>query len=130
VHRSRASALPHFHVRRPPVEQNRRIDDDFPPQVSCLLQDALDFRAGNDQYDDFAESGRFLNGSAAAFGPRAGLHTQGEPLDAFADGTFNDLAEGKKEIGYGTSVARLSMSRDEIDVHAEKLYQATKNLIE
>lgn len=60
----------------------------------------------------------------------AGLHSQGEPLDAFADGIFNDLAEGKKEIGYGTSVARLRMSRDEIDVYAEKLYQATKNLIE
>ncbi|WNQ10786.1 SDR family NAD(P)-dependent oxidoreductase [Paenibacillus aurantius] len=60
----------------------------------------------------------------------AGLHTQGEPLDAFSDGIFNDLAEGKMEIGYGTSVARLRMSRDEIDVYAEKLYQATKNLIE
>ncbi|WP_261304396.1 SDR family oxidoreductase [Paenibacillus andongensis] len=60
----------------------------------------------------------------------AGLHTQGEPLDAFSDGIFNDLAEDKMEIGYGTSVARLRMSRDEIDVYAEKLYQATKNLIE
>lgn len=60
----------------------------------------------------------------------AGLHTQGEPLDAFADGIFNDLAEGKKEIGYGSSVARLRMSRDEIDVYAEKLYQASKTSIE
>lgn len=60
----------------------------------------------------------------------AGLHTQGEPLDAFADGIFNDLAEGKVEIGYGTSAARLRMSRDDVDVYAEKLYQATKNLIE
>ncbi|MNL79996.1 hypothetical protein D3C87_2067300 [compost metagenome] len=58
------------------------------------------------------------------------MHAQGEPLDDFADGIINDLAEGKKEIGYGTSVARLRMSRDEIDVYAEKLYQATKNLIE
>lgn len=60
----------------------------------------------------------------------AGLHTQGEPLDAFADGIFNDLAEGKTEIGYGSSVARLRMSRDEIDVYTEKLYQATKKFIE
>lgn len=60
----------------------------------------------------------------------AGLHTQGEPLDAFADGIFNDLAEGKKGIGYGSSVARLRMSRDEIDVYAEKLYQASKKSIE
>lgn len=60
----------------------------------------------------------------------AGLHTQGEPLDAFTDGVFNDLAEGKVEIGYGSSVARLRMSRDEVDVYAEKLYHATKNLIE
>ncbi|MGG6310531.1 SDR family oxidoreductase [Paenibacillus macerans] len=60
----------------------------------------------------------------------AGLHTQGEPLDAFADGIFNDLAEGKAEIGYGTSVARLRMSRDEIDAYAEKMYQATKQFIE
>ncbi len=48
-----------------------------------------------------------------------GLHTHGEPLDAFADGIFNDLAEGKIEIGYGTSVARLRMSRDEIDEYAK-----------
>lgn len=60
----------------------------------------------------------------------AGLHTQGEPLDAFADGIFSELAEGKKEIGYGSSVARLRMSRDEIDVYAEKLYQASKTSIE
>lgn len=60
----------------------------------------------------------------------AGLHTQGEPLDAFADGIFSELAEGKKEIGYGSSVARLRMSRDEIDVYAEKLYQASKKSIE
>lgn len=60
----------------------------------------------------------------------AGLHTQGEPLDAFAHGIFSELAEGKKEIGYGSSVARLRMSRDEIDVYAEKLYQASKTSIE
>ncbi|KQL52711.1 cytochrome C [Heyndrickxia shackletonii] len=59
-----------------------------------------------------------------------GLHMSGEPLDAFADGIFKGLAEGKTEIGYGTSVERLRMSRDEIDDYVEKMYQATKNLIE
>lgn len=38
--------------------------------------------------------------------------------------------EGKVEIGYSTSTARLRMSRDDVDVYVEKLYQATKNLIE
>lgn len=60
----------------------------------------------------------------------SGLHTHGEPLDAFADGIFKELAEGKKEIGYGSSAARLRMSRDEIDEYTEKLYQATKDSIE
>ncbi len=59
-----------------------------------------------------------------------GAGLPGEPLDAFADGIFKGLEEGKKEIGYGTSVNRLRMSRDEIDDYVEKMYQATKNLIE
>ncbi|MCY9656529.1 SDR family NAD(P)-dependent oxidoreductase [Paenibacillus chondroitinus] len=59
-----------------------------------------------------------------------GGHTQGEPLDAFADGIIKELEEGKKEIGYGTSVNRLRMTRDEVDVYVENLYKATKNLIE
>lgn len=58
-----------------------------------------------------------------------GLHSQGEPLDAFTDSIFNELAGDSKEIGYGTSVARLRMSRDDIDAYTEKMYQATKNLI-
>ncbi|WP_040203472.1 SDR family oxidoreductase [Neobacillus jeddahensis] len=60
----------------------------------------------------------------------AGLHTQGEPLDAFADGIFKGLEEGKIEIGYGTSVNRLRMSRDEVDEHVENMYKAMKNTIE
>jgi len=59
-----------------------------------------------------------------------GLHTHGEPLDAFADGIFKGLAEGKTEIGYGTSVNRLRMSRDEIDEYTEKMYNAMKASIE
>ncbi|MNM40563.1 NADP-dependent 3-hydroxy acid dehydrogenase YdfG [compost metagenome] len=60
----------------------------------------------------------------------AGLHNHGEPLDAFADSIFNDLAEGQTEIGYGTSTARLRMSRDEIDTYTDNMYQATKSFIE
>ncbi|MEC0241253.1 SDR family NAD(P)-dependent oxidoreductase [Paenibacillus dokdonensis] len=58
------------------------------------------------------------------------LHTHGEPLDAFADGIFKGLEEGKKEIGYGTSVDRLRMSRDEVDEYVANMYKATKNTIE
>jgi uncharacterized oxidoreductase len=60
----------------------------------------------------------------------ADLHTFGEPLDAFADGIFQGFEEGKQEIGYGSSVSRLRMSRDEIDVYAENMYQAMKSAIE
>lgn len=58
------------------------------------------------------------------------LHTFGEPLDAFADGIFQGFEAGKQEIGYGSSVDRLRMSRDEIDVYVEKMYQGMKSTIE
>ncbi|MER2058625.1 MAG: SDR family NAD(P)-dependent oxidoreductase [Niallia sp.] len=60
----------------------------------------------------------------------AGLHTSGEPLEAFADGIFQGLQEGKIEIGYGSSVNRLRMSRDELDKHVENMYNAMKKTIE
>lgn len=60
----------------------------------------------------------------------AGLHTHGEPVNAFADGIFEGLEAGKAEIGYGTSVERLRMSRDKIDEYAEKMYNAMKASIE
>ncbi|WP_046226938.1 SDR family oxidoreductase [Paenibacillus dauci] len=60
----------------------------------------------------------------------AGLHTHGEPLDAFANGIFAGLKEGLAEIGYGSSAERLRMSRDDIDTYTEKMYQASKNMIE
>ncbi|GIO34412.1 MULTISPECIES: SDR family oxidoreductase [Paenibacillus] len=60
----------------------------------------------------------------------AGLHVQGEPLDAFTDGIFKGLEEGQKEIGYGSSANRLRMSRDEIDQYVENMYKATKSTIE
>ncbi|AYV72013.1 SDR family NAD(P)-dependent oxidoreductase [Bacillus sp. PK3-056] len=60
----------------------------------------------------------------------AGLHTAGEPLNEFADGIFQGLKEGKVEIGYGSSVNRLRMSRDEVDKHVENMYEAMKKMIE
>ncbi|NRD77298.1 SDR family NAD(P)-dependent oxidoreductase [Bacillus sp. BRMEA1] len=60
----------------------------------------------------------------------AGLHTHGEPLDAFADGIFKGLEEGEQEIGYGTSVERLRMPRDKVDEYVENMYNAMKNTIE
>ncbi|ANS76513.1 short-chain dehydrogenase [Paenibacillus yonginensis] len=59
-----------------------------------------------------------------------GLHTGGEPLDAFADGIFEGLKAGQEEIGYGSSAPRLRMSRDEIDEYTAKMYSATKNMID
>lgn len=60
----------------------------------------------------------------------AGLHTAGEPLNEFADGIFQGLKDGKVEIGYGSSVDRLRMSRDEVDQHVENMYEAMKKTIE
>jgi uncharacterized oxidoreductase len=60
----------------------------------------------------------------------SGLHTHGEPLEAFTDGIFRGLEQGEREIGYGTSAARLRMSRDEVDVYTENMYKATKHTIE
>lgn len=60
----------------------------------------------------------------------SGLHIHGEPLDAFTDGIFQGLTEGLLEIGYGTSVDRLRMSRDQIDQYAAQMYEATKSYIE
>lgn len=45
----------------------------------------------------------------------SGGHTYGVPLDEFADAVMTQLAEGKLEIGYGTSAKALRLSRDEID---------------
>jgi uncharacterized oxidoreductase len=60
----------------------------------------------------------------------SGLHTRGEPLDAFADGIFQGFKEGKQEIGYGSSVNILHMSRNEIDTQVERMYLASKSAIE
>lgn len=43
-----------------------------------------------------------------------GLHTFGEPLDAFADGVFADYLRGETEIGYGDAKQRLAMMPSEM----------------
>ena len=53
-----------------------------------------------------------------------------EPLEAFVNGIFKGLEEGKMEIGYGNSVERMRMSRNEIDAFTEKMYNAMKDSIE
>lgn len=60
----------------------------------------------------------------------AGKHTHGEPLNEFTDGIFAGLEEGLAEIGYGTSAARLRMSRDDIDTYTAKMYEAMKGQLE
>lgn len=62
-------------------------------------------------------------------GEAAGLNSQSETFDAFADGIFAGLEEGMPEIGYGTSIPRLRMSRDEVDEYANRLHEATKPFI-
>lgn len=42
-----------------------------------------------------------------------GLHTFGEPLDAFADHVFQKLAEGENEFGYKSSESRRTASYEE-----------------
>ena len=51
------------------------------------------------------------------------LHTFGVPLDEFADHVFNEIRQGKIEIGYGTSLKLLSASKNELD----KIFQGMNN---
>ena len=44
-----------------------------------------------------------------------GLHTFGEPVDAFADSVMARLAVGEQEVGYGSSEQRRRASRAELD---------------
>lgn len=50
-----------------------------------------------------------------------GLHTFGEPLDAFADAVFDGFQRGDLEIGYRMSAEALRLSRDEIDARFEAM---------
>ncbi|TCP65559.1 SDR family oxidoreductase [Baia soyae] len=66
---------------------------------------------------------------ATDLGGGSWLRTQVEKLDDFADGIFKGLEEGKTEIGYSTSAARLRMSRDQVDEYVDKMYNAMKDSI-
>lgn len=44
-----------------------------------------------------------------------GLHTFGEPLEAFADAIFEGFGRGDQEIGYGMAAKSMRMSREQID---------------
>ncbi|MDO3410566.1 SDR family NAD(P)-dependent oxidoreductase [Saccharibacillus sp. CPCC 101409] len=60
----------------------------------------------------------------------AGLHTHGEPLDEFTNGIFEGLEAGLPEVGYGSSVDRLRMSRDDTDKYAAQMYETMKSYIQ
>lgn len=50
-----------------------------------------------------------------------GLHTFGEPLDAFADAVMARLAAGEQEVGYGSSEQSRLASRAELDVAFQRM---------
>lgn len=50
-----------------------------------------------------------------------GLHTQGVPLDAFADAVMTRLAAGEPEVGYGMSEQFRLASRAELDASFQQL---------
>ena len=50
-----------------------------------------------------------------------GLHTFGEPLDAFADAVMARLAGGEEEVGYGSAEARRLASRAALDPYFQQM---------
>ncbi|TPG61775.1 SDR family oxidoreductase [Hymenobacter nivis] len=50
-----------------------------------------------------------------------GLHTFGEPLDAFADAVMARLAAGEQEVGYGSSEQSRLASRAELDATFQRM---------
>jgi uncharacterized oxidoreductase len=50
-----------------------------------------------------------------------GLHTFGEPLDAFADSVMARLAAGEEEVGYGSAEARRLASRAALDPYFQQM---------
>ena len=51
----------------------------------------------------------------------AGLHTFGEPVDAFADSVLARIAAGELEVGYGTAETRRLASRQELDAYFQQV---------
>lgn len=57
----------------------------------------------------------------------AGLHTFGEPLEAFADAVFDRFRGDDTEIGYGDSEKRLRASKIELEAMAGKMWERMKS---
>lgn len=53
----------------------------------------------------------------------AGLHTQGAPLDEFADSIMAQLQEGKLEAAFGFSAQTSRASREELDATFQRMNQ-------
>jgi len=56
----------------------------------------------------------------------AGLHTFGEPLDAFADAIFQGLETGAREIGYSYTANTLDATRAEMERRALDMWSRRK----
>ena len=50
-----------------------------------------------------------------------GLHTFGEPVDAFADSVLARIAAGELEVGYGTAETRRLASREQLDAYFKQV---------
>ena len=51
----------------------------------------------------------------------AGLHTMGEPLDAFADAVMSRISGGELEIGYGSAEQRRNEANAVFDLWFERM---------
>ena len=56
----------------------------------------------------------------------SGLHTFGEPLDAFADAIFHGLETGAQEIGYSYTANTLNATRAEMERRALDIWEKRK----
>src|SRR5699024_5682660 len=57
----------------------------------------------------------------------SGYHDSAVPTDEFVEKFFQDLQQGKLEIGYGSSEASFRLSRDEIDENVKQIFQKKNN---
>ena len=55
-----------------------------------------------------------------------GLHTQGVPLDEFADAVMDRVSKGEDEVGYGFSEKARTASRAELDAIAARMNQSAR----
>src|SRR5699024_5199302 len=57
----------------------------------------------------------------------SGYHDSAVPTDEFVEKVFQDLQQGKLEIGYGSSEASFRLSRVEIDENVKQIFQKKNN---